>query len=363
MIGSYGTGGKERQLAELIKILPQDQFDIHLVVKKEETYYIIDLKNKLSSFYSLERTRFGLSSIPLLKKHIRKINPDIVHSWEAATSVFAIIIKILLRGKYKTIDGSIRQAPASYNLFSLYRVERWFIQAFSNFIIGNSKAGLSIYNAPPSKSKCVYNGFDIQRVNNITPLDVVKKTFLIQTKYVIGMVARFEPEKDWETFLTTAIKIVTKRQDVSFLAVGDGSMISMYKNVIEDSFKTRIIFTGHQKNVESIVNCFDIGILTSNSDTYGEGLSNSILEYMASAKPVIATNCGGTSELINNEVNGYLIPPKDPAILEIVIESLLRDKTKRTNMGLKGLHKVKTEFSLERMGSDFINIYQSLIKR
>ena len=75
------------------------------------------------------------------------------------------------------------------------------------------------------------------------------------------------------------------------------------------SLLNKIIFLGKRSNVESIINIFDVGILLTNSKVHGEGISNSIMEYMALGKPVIATRGGGTNEVVIEGENGYLIDP------------------------------------------------------
>ena len=72
-----------------------------------------------------------------------------------------------------------------------------------------------------------------------------------------------------------------------------------------------IYFLGNQKDVESIVNICDIGVLMTNNLVHQEGVSNSILEYMAFSKPVIASKGGGTSEIVIPEETGFLINPFD----------------------------------------------------
>ena len=91
------------------------------------------------------------------------------------------------------------------------------------------------------------------------------------------------------------------------LAIGEN--LKSFESMIPIEFKDKIIFTGKQKHVESIINIFDIGVLCS---CYGEGISNTIMEYMALGKPVIATDCGGNKEIVVHNVTGFLIEPKNP---------------------------------------------------
>jgi len=361
LIGSYGTGGKERQLAEVIKTLSPEHFEIHLLVKSEGTYYLDGLQNKLTSFCTLNRQRFGFKSFFLISRYIKQVEPEIIHSWEAAATVFALLIRFLTFNSTKIIDGSIRQAPAGFKPYSKSWFERKFISVFSDLVIGNSNAGLKSYSSSPGKSICIYNGFDLQRLATLQPVINIRSKLKINTEFIIGMVARFEPQKDWNTFLVTAKRLVKERKDLTILAIGDGPMFDVFKSDIPGEFSERIIFTGLINNVESYVNTFDIGILTTNNAIHGEGISNSILEYMALSKPVIATGGGGTPELIEDSGTGFIIPDHEPNELYTKINHLLDHPEIREKMGQAGRLKVERDFSIERMNEEFVKAYNRLI--
>src|SRR5690606_31004954 len=104
-------------------------------------------------------------------------------------------------------------------------------------------------------------------------------------KKVVGMVAAFSAFKDYKTFINAANIVLEKRNDVVFVCVGDGPKLNECKSIVQKNNSDKIIFTGKQKNVENIVNVFDIGVLS----TFNEGISNSIMEYMALSKPVVVT--------------------------------------------------------------------------
>jgi glycosyltransferase involved in cell wall biosynthesis len=84
------------------------------------------------------------------------------------------------------------------------------------------------------------------------------------------------------------------------------------------------------------------------------------MEYMALGKPVIATNSGGTPELVKNGVNGYLIPPNDINELIAKIQLLLESKNKRIQLGSHGRMIIKNEFSLEKMTNKFVELYNKI---
>jgi glycosyltransferase involved in cell wall biosynthesis len=145
------------------------------------------------------------------------------------------------------------------------------------------------------------------------------------------------------------------------MAVGNGPNFMKCKGMIPLEYASYFIFTGLQKDVESIVNVFDIGVLSTNSHVHGEGISNAILEYMALEKPVVATSGGGTNEVVSHGKTGILIPPGSPVVLAEQLHYLLNNPTERMEMGLEGRRLLSTSFSLDKMTNAYYNLYQKYL--
>ena len=99
----------------------------------------------------------------------------------------------------------------------------------------------------------------------------------------------------------------------------------------------------------------------TNTRTNGEGISNAIMEYMALGKPVIATDSGGTGELVVNNITGFLVQDNDVAELEKKIDLLLDDERIARDMGVAGQLRIKEEFNLEKMTSSYISLYNRIV--
>eukprot|EP00825_Cyclidium_porcatum_P015537 TRINITY_DN18902_c0_g1_i2.p2 TRINITY_DN18902_c0_g1~~TRINITY_DN18902_c0_g1_i2.p2 ORF type:complete len:153 (+),score=31.74 TRINITY_DN18902_c0_g1_i2:43-501(+) len=104
---------------------------------------------------------------------------------------------------------------------------------------------------------------------------------------------------------------------------------------------------------------FDICVLT----TYTEGISNTLLEYMAFSKPIVTTNCPGTTELLENNKEAILIPPSSPNYLFNAIYKLLNNKSKMDLLGKNANEKLKKSFSTFNMISNYNKLYLSLFKQ
>jgi glycosyltransferase involved in cell wall biosynthesis len=357
LIGSYGTGGKERQLAELIKGLPSGEFEIHLLIKSEGAHYLDDIKEKLSSFYSLDRARFGRKAFKDIVNHINNIKPDVIHSWADTTSFYAALARPFVKGKSVLIDGSIRMAPPSVNRLSVGYAQRKVINAFSDIVVANSQAGLKTYKVPERKSRCIYNGFDPDRLASLKDPFLLKSGLGIMTEYLIGMVARFDHEKDWLTFFRAAEKMLETRQDVTFIAVGGGIDMNKYRERVKPADRDRFVFTGERNDVESIVNLMDIGILAS----YSEGISNSIIEYMALGKPVIASGTGGIPELVDHNMTGLIFAVGDYEALFQSMNKLINESRLRNTMGAAAKKRISETFGFRQFVNAYSQLYRSAV--
>ena len=142
------------------------------------------------------------------------------------------------------------------------------------------------------------------------------------------------------------------RSDVVFVAVGDGETLQASKEMAAGV--AAIKFLGQRKNVEEIVETFDVGVLS----TFTEGISNSIMEYMALRKPVVATEGGGTKELVVDGETGFLVPPKNPDALAAKIEYLLDNPEIARHMGDAGEARLRRKFSTARMVEETVELYK-----
>ena len=312
----------------------------------------------IKKHYLIRKNKKDPRILVKLYKLCKEFKPDIIHSWDSMTSVYAVPVAKMLG--IKRINGMIRNS-SPFKLFSKSCIRSKITFPFSDVILANSNAGLKAYNAPVHKSVCIYNGFDFNRIRNLQDENTVRRNFNINTEKVVGMVATFSDNKDYETYVSAAKMILQKRNNVTFLAIGGGENLEKCKKTAEDGFRDKIIFPGKQEDVESIINIFEVGVLSTNIKIHREGISNSIMEYMALGKPVVATNSGGTNELVLDSVTGFLVKSEDSKTLSEKIEQLLNDNELSAKMGEAGKERIKTEFNLEKMSNSFYDLYQRLI--
>jgi len=348
-IESLRSGGKERRLVELLTGLKKHP-DIHceLVLTRSQIHYkeIYDLSIPI---HIIERK--GLKKDPSLffqfYKLAKNIKPDIIHVWGNLAAIYTIPTKIFLR--IPMINNQIADAP----LILPRRVLSYKLTfPFSDVLLANSKAGILAYKPPQEKSVVIYNGFDFNRIKNLRNIDELRNEFKITSKFIVGMVANFSVRKDYKSYIRSALLVLQKIEDVTFLCVGSGDQ-SDYQKMVPDKFKKKILFLEAQEDILSLMNICDVGVLS----TYTEGISNSIMEFMALAKPVVATDGGGTKELISDEVTGYLVQRESELEIAEKIKELLNNEILRNKMGQNGKDRIHEKFNINSMINEFVKIY------
>ena len=355
VIDQLRSGGRERRLVQLLKGLRNHEIPVELVVLSDEIHYkeVNQLGYRIHLLH--RKMKKDPSIVFALFKISKRFNPTIIQSWESMVSVYCFPISLFLGIKF--INAMISNAPETLKPFSRLWVRSKLTFNFSHAIVANSKAGLASYSPPPARSFLIPNGFDFTRINSLADPIEIRRKFGVVTPFVIGMVASFTEKKDYTTFILAAQEILQKRNDITFMCIGDGPLINQFKSLVTKEHLDRIIFLGKQQNVENIMNIFDIGVLA----TFTEGISNVVMEYMALGKANVTTDGGGTSELVINNKTGLLVKTSSTQDLVEKILQLLEDSNLRKSMGFQAKQRIQTDFSINSMIAKFLNLYQTIL--
>lgn len=285
----------------------------------------------------------------------KRENVDIVSVWGIFPGLNSILAKLLL--KFKVVNCSITSAYKLNNFDIIYILTKFGL-LFSDKVISNSIAGLKSFRAESEKSSVIYNGINLDRSTKLLSKDEVRMLYDIKSDYNIVMVATFNNDKDYDLLLDIAKKIYELNSKIGFILVGDGNNYNRIKDRIEVEEIKNTILTGRTKDVESIVNYSDIGILLSPN---GEGISNAIMEYMMLGKPVIATSIGGNVEIVEDNYNGFLI--KNKSIEEAVdrIQYIFENKDIYEILSKNAENTIKEKFNINMMGQKFTSLVKELV--
>jgi glycosyltransferase involved in cell wall biosynthesis len=273
-------------------------------------------------------------------------------------SVYASPIALIFRSAL--INGMIRNAPLFLNLKDRGYRRLLLTAPFSTVILANSLAGLRAFRVDGKKGLCIRNGFNFDRINNLPDVDDVKRSLDIRTKHVVGMIGRFNRHKDYSTFFKAAKLLCSERNDITFVAVGEGPDLESFRARLKSDSQANIRILGVSKRVEEVVKMFSVGVLVTDSRYHGEGIANVIMEYMALEKPVIATNAAGNREIVTDGENGFLIPFGDENALALRIREIVDRPDIGSAFGRAGRALVEQKFGIEQMVQKHVELFRRL---
>jgi glycosyltransferase involved in cell wall biosynthesis len=175
---------------------------------------------------------------------------------------------------------------------------------------------------------------------------------------IIGAAGRLTPEKGFTHLITAAAHLLKQEPFLGFVLFGEGPLRKkLEKQIAAAHLSERFIVAGFRDDLDSFMPFLDLLVLPS----YAEGLPNVVLEAFAAGVPVVATAIVGTPEVVEDGVNGYLVPPGDVKLLQKRILDVLRSEPERKAMGLRGRGKVRREFTFEAQSDQYQRLFDELL--
>jgi len=294
-------------------------------------------------------------SVLLLRKYIHAKDIQILHSHKRYTD-FIARITLLYSKKYIHVS-------TCHNVFSDMT---WF-PSFGAFTITCSRMVADMvhttYKKPLGSVKTIYNGVPaLSPYSDEQKRDIKKQLGLSDKTTIISCVGSLSKRKNPKLLLETFSRLAQKDNipSLDLILVGDGSQKNILKEQIQNyGLQEHIHILPADSSIEDILNISEFCVLPS----LREGLPLVILEAASIKKPYIATNVGGISEFIENNVNGILVPPNSASALEEAISYLLLNPEKVHVFGEHAQAKYQQQFTAERMVQETIALYEKLLVR
>jgi glycosyltransferase involved in cell wall biosynthesis len=175
---------------------------------------------------------------------------------------------------------------------------------------------------------------------------------------VVGTVGRLSPEKGVNYFLNAAAQIACAIPASRFLIVGEGPQRGDLERLAEElELADRVRFLGLRRDVPALLQCMDVVAMAS----LNEGLPLAVLEAMASARPVVATDVGGVQEIVEDGVSGVLVRAREPGAMGRAVHELLEEPARRQNLGAAARARVLEHFTLARQASRTQTVLESMV--
>ena len=294
-----------------------------------------------------------------LYRLFRRERPDVVHThaWgtlcEGLLAAKAAGVPVMIHGEHGTLQTRRHTRP----------VQRWAwgrtdqVLSVSSVLADRMAADVGF---PRDRVRVIRNGVDLARFSGAHREEARRRLGLPAGDIVIGSVGRLHPVKDQQLLLRAVQGLRSEGLAVRGIVAGSGDLLpSLEAEAARLGLGDAFRFLGDCRDIERVLAAMDIFALPSRS----EGLSNTILEAMASRLPVVATRVGGTPEIVSEERTGLLIPPQDPGALTAALRTLVQHPDRRVEMGERGRRRACGEFSLERMFAGYEQMYEEVWAR
>lgn len=308
------------------------------------------------TLYEMNRKQFGNDPAFVVKlaRLLRRERPDILHTHGWATLVEGAVAARLTRvkGLVHGEHGTLQVRNHAVQRFVWGRADR--VLAVSSTLAQRMAA---TFGFPLERIRTIRNGVDSVRFDPARREHARAGMGLCADDVVVGLVGRLEAVKDQARLLEAAAVLAKQGMSFKVVIAGEGSLrAALERQAAQLGLSGRTTFLGMRLDVENVMPALDVFVLCSTS----EGLSNTILEAMASGVATVATDVGGARELLDDGVQGVIVPPKDTAALAGAVGALATDRDRRTAMGKAARTRVEERFTLERMVHAYEEVYEEV---
>lgn len=360
IINSLDIGGAERVAVNIAAHLDPERFDSSLLTLEKPGPFAVILEKRGIPFTSLHKKPGIRPGIFLrIARHIRRREIDIVTTHNYGALFYGSFgarlggCSRLLHVDHNPLLSSKRRYPIPHKRLSsaAYKVIAVSGEVRANLI---AQEGIA-----PERIDIISNGVDDSLFS--MPFDrhsLSARLGIPENRVVIGTGARLVYEKGLVHLLDAAGLIKKKRDDFVLVIVGDGPLMGQLRKKAHDNgLNGHAVFTGARTDFHEIIRLFDIFVLPSVS----EGLPLSLLEAMAAARAVVASQVGGIPEVITHGQTGLLVPPGSPAHLADAVELLMDDPGYRAKCGQSARLKFEEKHSAQAMAASYARLYESVL--
>jgi len=369
LIGSFNQGGSEQQALQLARLQHEScRVDVRLACLDRSGPLAIEAERlcddevpeyALISFYNyrtvLQLLRFA--------DFLRRLKIDILHTHDFYTNVFGMAAGVLARVPIRIAS---RRETFGFRSLMQKRIERGVFR-FAHAVIANSEAvrqQLAAEGLSQDKVLTIYNGLDLKRVT--PPKGLLRHEALAlfglpqdaDCRFITLVANMRHPVKDHTMFLRAGQRVIEAVPKGCLVIAGEGELTPQVRAVAAQlGLGRQTFFVGRCQKIAELLSISDVCVLSSKA----EGFSNSILEYMAAGRPVVATDVGGAREAIVEGETGYLVPAGDYQRMAERITSLVVNPMLAQAMGQRGRSLVQEKFSAKRQLERTLALYERLI--
>ncbi|PUR01236.1 glycosyl transferase [Acinetobacter schindleri] len=355
VITGLGQGGAERVVCDLADQMHQRGHNVKIA------YLTGDILTK-PRYSEIELIKINLNSLLLfpfayikLSQVIKMFRPDVVHSHMVHANIFTRLIRVVTPIKKLICTAHNSDEGGQLRMF-MYRVTHNLADLTTNVSNEAVQAFIEKKAVPDSDIITTYNGIDLSRFfyHSEAKNKILNELKINTNSYLILAVGRFSGQKDYPNLLH-AFKALKNKSivDIKLIIAGDGELRSEIESIIDElGLKQEVFLLGRRNDIPDLMSAADLFVLSSKY----EGFGLVVAEAMACKTLVVATDCGGVAEVLDN--NQFLVPPSNSnALAEKIQHALSLSQEEKNKNIIKNLCHIEKNFSLEKIVEKWIYLY------
>ncbi len=367
LVQQLDVGGLENGLINLIRHMPADRYRHAIVCLKDYSAYHAHIKQRGVEIISLNK-REGKDFGHYLRmfRTLRELQPDLIHTRNLC-GIEGQLVAALAGVKLRVHGEHGRDMSDLYGRRLKYRLLRLLLRPLIGHFIAVSRDLeewlIDSVGAQPERVSQISNGVDsVQFHPRLGPPAAVGPAgFMQDNAFVIGSVGRMDEVKDYPTLVEAFLRLIASphpaHQRMRLLIVGDGPQRAACLDMLARAGAAhRAWLPGERTDIAQMLRAMDLFVLPS----LAEGSSNTILEAMASALPVVATAVGGNPVLVHSGFTGILVPPRSPDLMAAAIADYCRIPEMGARHGMRARSQVIARYSLPEMARGYTAVYDAL---
>jgi len=363
----FDTGGLENGLVNLLNRMPAERYRHAVIALTDVTAFRERVKRDDVRFVALNKAPgHGIKLLPRLTRLFRELRPAIVHTrnlaaLEAVLPAWIARVPGRVHGEHGWDIGDLDGSRRAYRL--VRRAYRPFVSRYVTVSRDLERYLTSSIGVKRADVVRIVNGVDVTR---FCPFDRALPAgwpFDPASHWIIGSVGRLQPVKNQvllaQAFVRLLEQMPSARQHVRLAIVGAGPLRAEIEAVLDRAQARALAWLpGERSDVVDVLRAFDVFVLPS----LAEGISNTVLEAMASGLPVVATNVGGNRELVEQGRTGLLVPVDADALATSLIRYACEPATARS-AGSEGRRRAEQLYSLDTMVAQYVALYDRLLAK
>ncbi len=354
-------GGTEGQCARVAMELSRRGDRNPVVVFRREGFFLEAVEQACGPVAEIGITRLlapsTVRAVVRLARRLREEQVDLLHTWDADAAIFGQFAAALAGIPLVTSRRDLGQIYPAHKVHLMRRAD-----GKARRVVANAQAiveAIARQGIAREKFRVIPNILDVDEFDRLAAAPFLGAAAIpADTRFV--MVARLDPEKDVATFLNAAAIIRNAHPSATLVIAGDGvERRALESMAVRAGLEGRACFLGDVKDVPSLLRLCDVGVLTPSRN---EGLSNTILEYMAAGLPVVATDCGGNRELIGPVAGNTVVPVGDMDAVASACLGLARNPALRKDTGRANREVIVRNHRPEVIGDRFAALYREVLE-